>query len=210
MDSKLGYATLGLLVLVAITGIGHAADNQPEPPWWNSTGANETALPGDQITIERTVGPVDEGRSRIIDQIEAPSSLNESQIQKINIVIVDDGGAESVNIDQENLTISMTWEPKDENHTAKYKFTVPYETAPGDRFRILSSVVIVDAEFFGEPDTIRVVEPTIRDYTNESGYVNRIAAVQKAFNHYQHGLIDELATVQELFQAYLEERPVES
>jgi hypothetical protein len=45
-------------------------------------------------------------------------------------------------------------------------------------------------------------------YTNESGYVTSIGDVQEAFIDYQNGDL-VLSYVQELFRAYIEERPVD-
>ncbi|PSP24277.1 hypothetical protein BRC61_02395 [Halobacteriales archaeon QH_10_65_19] len=140
-------ALVGTIVIAGSTAAGAQAESASD--WWNESGIERTAIPGETVTIERTIGSASTFRADLIDEISA-----------------------------ENVEI--------------------------DRTRTID-----DAIYTGEADEITVVSPSASYYSNETGYVNSLATVQTAFGHYQNGVIDELTLVQELFLAYLEERPVE-
>jgi hypothetical protein len=172
----------------------------------DESGTERTAIPGETVTIERTIGSASTFRADLIDEISAENVEIE---ENMSISVVDDGDAYEVEVDRENMTVTARWLPTDENPTFVYKVVLPTNATAGDVVEIDRTRTIDDAIYTGEADEITVVSPGASYYSNETGYVNSLATVQTAFGHYQNGVIDELTLVQELFLAYLEERPVE-
>ena len=184
LDNATALMSLLAIGVVATSASGAGAAQSESPDWWNESGQELTVSPGETVTIERTIGAAEQFESEIEDDIEA---ANDALKSDLNISVVDDDGAREVEVDRENLTVTASWEPRDENPTLTYELSVPENASTGAVIEIERVRYVDDMIFTGSPDEMIVqAEAPCNPYVGDDG-IATIGGALNAIDDYEDG-----------------------